>query len=133
VKTLDKAIYTLLSGDATLTSLAPGGVWRGVAPVSVTGTFVSFTKLDSQDDYTLGMRATSLATYQVKAITPGESAVPAMDAAARIDALLTDATLSLDAGRVLSVRRSQTNELDENDGGERYQHAISQYRITTQD
>ena len=133
MKTLETAIYTRLSTDATLTTLAPGGVWHGIAPLSVSGTFVTFDQISGTDDYTLGMRATTTFSYLVKAVTPGESAIPAMDAAARVDALLSDYAMTLSAGRVLSIRREQTISLSETTQGETYQHAGAYYQSTTQE
>lgn len=130
---IDAAIYARLSGDATLTTLAPGGVWRNLAPTGTTGVIVVFTPVSANDAYTLGQRATTEHTYLVKAVAPGESNNPASDAAARIDALLTDATITLAAGRVLSIRRSEIVTMTENDGGEMYQHAGGYYIIWTQD
>lgn len=133
MKELEAAIYTKLSGDATLAGLAPGGVWRGVAPLGTTGVIVVFSQVSSLDAYTLAERATTTHNYLIKAIAPGESATPAWDAAARIDALLTDQPLALSAGSVMSVRRERAMTLTENDGGEEYQHAGGYYIIWTQD
>ena len=133
MKQLEAALYAKLSGDATLTTLAPGGVWRGIAPLGTTGVVVVFSQISSIDAYTLADRATSTHNYMVKAIAPGETATPAWDAAARIDALLTDQPMTLSSGSVMSVRRERTMTLTENDGGEEYQHAGGYYIIWTQD
>jgi len=132
VKTIEAALYSKLSGDATLTSLAPGGVWREVAPLGTTGVLVVFQQITGLDAYTLAQRATTTSTYLVKAISPGESATPAWDAATRIDALLTDQPLSLASGSVMSIRRERVMTLTETDGGESYQHAGGYYIIWTQ-
>ena len=133
MKALETALYAKLSGDATLTSLAPGGIWRGVAPVGTTGVWVIFNQISSVDAYTLADRATTTHNYLVKAIAPGESATGAWDAANRIDALLTDQTLTVDGSPAMSVRRERTMTLTEADGGEQYQHAGGYYIIWTQD
>lgn len=133
MKALEKAIYAKLSGDSTLTGLAPGGVWHGMAPTGTSGVIVVFSQVSGIDAYTLAQRATTTSNYLVKAIAPGESATPAWDAANRIDALLTDQSLTLDSGSVMSVRRERIMTLTENDGGEQYQHAGGYYIIWTQD
>ena len=92
---VEQMLYSTLSADATLTTLAPGGVWRNVAPEGVTGTVVTFSQVSGIDDYALSARAFTAHNYMVKAITPGESAAPAWAAANRIDALLNDATLTM--------------------------------------
>lgn len=133
MKVLEKALYAKLSGDATLSSLAPGGVWRSIAPSGISGVVVVFQQASATDTYALSQRATTTSSYIVKAIAPGESALPAWNAADRIEALLTDQTLSLDSGNTLSIRRDTILSQTETDGGEMYQHAGGIYIIWTQD
>lgn len=132
MKSIEKALYARLSGDATLAGLAPGGVWRGVAPVDATGVVVVFNQTGEADTYTFAQRATSESLYTVKAIAPGESAAPAWAAAERVETLLNDGAITLDAGTVLACRRDTVISLTESDAGEQYQHAGGIYRITTQ-
>ena len=126
-------LYATLHGDATLTTLAPGGVWRDVAPPNTTGTVVVFTLAAASDTYAFADRAYTDAVYAVKAITPGESATPAWSAAARVEALLTDAPLTIGSGRVLNCRRQSVVSMTEVDNGEQYQHVGGTYSITTQE
>lgn len=130
---MEQMIFTRLNADAQLSTLAPGGVWRGVAPESASGTVVVFSQVSSQDTYALAERAYSDFTYQIKAITPGTSAVPAWDASERVEALLTDAPLTLPEGALMACRRQTVISATETDGGEQYQHAGGLYRITTQE
>lgn len=133
MKVIEQALYARLSGDATLTTLAPGGVWHNVAPAGTNGVIVVFAHASETDQYTLAQRAVSQSSYIVKAIAPGESATPAWDAANRIDALLNDANLTLESGRLLSIRRERVTSFTELDGGEQYQHAGGYYIIWTQE
>lgn len=133
MKVVEQVIYSTLSGDATLTSLAPGGVWRGVAPTGTTGVYVVFNSMGEVDVYALASRAYTESDYQIKAIAPGESALPAWQAAERIEALLTDKALVMPAGRLLACRRNQVVSMTEADGGEQYQHAGGIYKITVQE
>lgn len=133
MKAVEQMLYARLNGDATLRGLAPGGMWRAVAPESVTGTVVVFQQLAGTDTYTLADRAFTRSIYQVKAITPGESSAPAWSAAERIDVLLNDANLSLTGGSVMACRRESVVSTAETDGGEMYQHAGGIYQITTQE
>lgn len=126
-------LYATLSGDATLTGLAPGGVWRGVAPGDASGVVVVFQHLGSSDNYALAARAYVQLTYQVKAIAPGESSAGAWAAAERVEALLTDRTLTLSSGRVMACRRSTIVSTNETDGGEQYQHVGGLYQISVQE
>jgi hypothetical protein len=126
---IDAMMMTVLGGDATLATLAPGGVWRGLAPEGTAGTVVVFSNASGTDDYTLKTRAYTVYRYLVKAIAPGESSVPANNAASRIDALLSDATPTLASGTLMSMRREQTVSMPEARGGETYQHAGGYYTI----
>lgn len=130
---VEAALYARLAGDATLAGLAPGGVWRDNAPLGTTGVIVTFTFVSGIDQYTLADRALTRFNYLVKAITPGESAVPAWNAANRVEALLTDQPLPISTGSVMSVRRDSIISMTETDGGETYQHAGAYYIIFTQE
>lgn len=133
MKIVEQVIYSTLSADATLTALAPGGVWRGVAPTGTTGVYVIFNNMGESDVYALKQRAFTESDYQVKAIAPGESALPAWQAAERIEALLTDKALVMPAGTLLACRRNSVVSMTETDGGEQYQHAGGIYRLTVQE
>lgn len=134
MKTVEQMLYARLSGDATLAGLAPGGVWRGVAPTDKpAGVWVVFNNMSADDIYTFDLRAMVNSLYQVKAIAPGESALPAWQAAERIETLLTDRALTITSGTLLMVRRQQVISMTETDGGEQYQHAGGMYAITVQE
>lgn len=134
MKTVEQMLYARLSGDATLAGLAPGGVWRGVAPTDKpAGVWVVFNNMSADDIYTFDLRAMVNSLYQVKAIAPGESALPAWQAAERIETLLTDQALTITSGTLLMVRRQQVISMTETDGGEQYQHAGGMYAITVQE
>jgi hypothetical protein len=130
---IDAMLATVLGDDTTLTGLAPGGVWRGLAPEGTTGTVVVFSNASGTDNYAFADRAFTMYRYLVKAIAPGESSVPANNAASRIDALLSDATPTLTSGSVMSMRREQTVSMPEAVGGETYQHAGGYYLIYAQE
>lgn len=104
-------------------------MWRGVAPDTVRGTWITFSQAGEADTYTLAARATEVHVYLVKAITPGGSAGPAWAAAERVEELVTDQPLSV-AG-LMEVRRETVVTLTETDGGEAFQHAGGTYRFTT--
>ena len=130
---VEAMLYGTLHSDATLATLADGGVWRDVAPPGITGTIVVFSLAAASDQYALAHRAFTDATYAVKAITPGESAAPAWAAAERVEALLTDTALTLTTGHVLNCRRQSVISMTEVDNGEQYQHVGGIYTITTQE
>jgi hypothetical protein len=130
---IDAMLMTVLGGDATLATLAPGGVWRGLAPDGVTGTVVVFSQASGTDDYTLKTRAFTVYRYLVKAIAPGESSAPANLAASRIDVLLNDATPTLASGTLIYMRRAQTVSMAQADTAETYQHQGGYYDIFAQE
>lgn len=133
MKVVEMGLYSLLSGDATLSGYAPGGVWRNIAPAGTDGVVVTFGQQSSVDTYTFSERAMVDMLYQVKAVAPGGSAGTAWDAADRIDSLLTDGSLTIGSGTVLRVRRQSSISLTETDGGETYQHVGGIYAITVQE
>jgi hypothetical protein len=133
VKEVEQMIYTTLANDATLTSLAPGGVWRGVAPTGTDDVFVVFNLQGEVDQYTFGVRAMLDGVYQIKAVQAGGSASGAWDAAERIDALITDQSLTCSNGTVLLARRQQIVSFTETDGGEMYQHVGGLFSLIVQE
>lgn len=132
MRALVKGIYSRLSGDATLTGFAPGGVWHGVAPSTASGVVVVYSLVSAADDYTLGRRATVTERFQIKAVAPGPSAAPAWSAAERVEALLTDQAFMLDGASLMMCRREQVISFTEQDGGEQYQHAGGIYQFMVQ-
>lgn len=79
----------ILAGDSTLTSLAPGGVWRGFAPAGTADPFVVIAFQSAIDALTItGVRPMSHLLYQAKAVGPAGMTAAIANAAAQIDALL---------------------------------------------
>lgn len=132
MKNLELALYAKLSGDATLTTLAPSGVWRDVAPEGTTGVFVITAQTAATDEYTMSRRAWTAYRYDVQAVGPGDSAAGVLDAATQIDAVLNDATWTVTGGSVLVSRRVNAFTYLDLDSGERYQHAGGTYLIEAQ-
>ena len=130
---VEAMLYATLHGDTALMAIADGGVWRDVAPPGTTGTVVVFSLAAADDQYALAHRAFTDGIYSIKAITPGESATPAWAAAGRVEALLTDTTLTPTTGHVLNCRRQSVISMTEVDNGDQYQHVGALYTITTQE
>lgn len=133
---VDTAIYSTLSGDATLTATATGGVWRMVAPEGTTGVYVVFQLIGAMNDlHTLRTdRRVEIMRYQIKAIERGYSASNARTAIARIDTLLNDAALAVTGKTLLSCRREAAipDILERLDNEEVYQHVGATYLIEVQ-
>ena len=121
---LDAALVSKLSGDATLTTLAPGGVYWDMAPQGIATPFVVITQMSHGDAYSLRAQAYEEITYLVKAVDANTSGVSAQNAADRIHTLLQDATLTVPGYRSLLVQRSERVryvELDD-ESDRRWQH-----------
>ena len=128
---VDNALYALLSADAQLRSLAPGGVFRNTADQDAETPFVTFNQQDGRRDYTFGSVIRPL-TYQIKAVDQNEDSEPAQRVQERLEALLQGAVLSLDGGRRTLIV-SQTGDIEYEEPGERpWQHVGGTWEITVQ-
>lgn len=129
MKALVTALRSKLTGDATLMALVTG-VYRNVAPDDATYPCVVLQKLDGSDDYTLGRRVSTAYTYQARVDVEGGDLDAADDALARIDALLTDQTLTVSGSTVWVVRRiGDISDYAESQEGRIYQHVGATYSI----
>ena len=79
----------ILSGDSTLTGFAPGGVWRGFAPVKTVPPFTIVAFQSGTDALTVtGVRPLSHLLYQCKCTGLAGNTQAIEDAASQIDELL---------------------------------------------
>ncbi|MCA2013392.1 DUF3168 domain-containing protein [Cereibacter sphaeroides] len=114
---LQTALYHLLTGDATLAGLVPGGIFDAPPPATPQGTYVVLGEEDVIDrsDVT-GPGAEHRVLVQVVSDAAGFATAKA--ASARIGALLPDAMPVLSTGRVVAIwfhqaqaRRAEGNAL----------------------
>lgn len=133
-------LNTTLTGDATLSSLAPGGVYRALAePIDNSGNpiatpYVVFG-LQSPGNDTLTANAVRLLTnplYQVKAVGPSSATEAVGLAASEIDDLLKRTAGSVTGGLVSACFREQPLELDELVNGEQFINIGGLYRLQIQ-
>ena len=82
--------------------------------------------------YTMAGRAYDDNIVLVKAVTDAPSAKTAGQIAERIDALLTDGSLTLTTGSLMVMRRQQDVEYSETADGRTYQHVGATYLIGVQ-
>jgi hypothetical protein len=130
VRTVDDALYSKLTADTGaggVATLSTGGIFRMSAPETIGGVAVGFPRTIYQevsgvDVYTLPARSYQRLVYMVKAVAEGHSALVAMQIAERLDAILTDGTLTLSSGTCFYIRRTGHVEFEEPDGEKRYQH-----------
>lgn len=131
---IDTALLTKLSSDSTLLTLMPDNVWFDEAPPG-SKRFVRITLVDENDNAIFGGRKFEDARYLVTAValsTAPSAAANVKSAAARIDALLEDTTLTVSGYTTFEVSREQrirTTEVDDVDPTVRWYHRGGQYRV----
>jgi|SRR6185295_17355304 len=131
---IDTALLTKLSSDATLLSYVPNGVYFDEAPPNSTQ-FVIISLVDEADDAIFGGRKFEDGHYLIKAVartTAINAASNVRSAAARIDALLEDTTLTVSGYTTFEVSREsriRITEVDDADPTIRWYHRGGQYRV----
>lgn len=128
--TIEQAVIQKLGADATLASLAPGGIWLDVAPETATEPYI-IVNLQSHLDTVAMSDALSFETafLLVKAIVSGGSAASAQTAADRVQTLLHGTTLTITGGTLMSMTRSGRVRYVEVDGDQRFQHVGALYEV----
>jgi len=95
MKALETALYTLLTADATLMALIPGGVHNTIADAP-SGAYLVFQKVaDVPVGYTYRLLEGESYLYQFRIIAKGHSKAGILDALARVRALLNLAALTV--------------------------------------
>lgn len=130
---IDTAIVTKLQNDATLAALMPGGAHIDEAPAGTKPQFVIVSLVDEHDEPMFGARAFEDAVYLVKAVELSTVAVKNIKAAAaRIDALLENGTLTIAGYGLMTLRREsrvRMTEVDDVDASIRWQHRGGRYQV----
>jgi hypothetical protein len=129
---VDSALIAILSSDATLMALMPGGVAWEVATAGTTK-FVLVSQIEHGDTYELpGPIAWERFLYLVKAVAQGSSGTDVRPAAARIHELLQDAPLvptgyhpRMVLQRTDRIRYTEVDEVTD----ERWQHRGGHYEV----
>ena len=129
----DAALVAILSGDPTLQSLLPDGVYIDVAPAGKTRV-VLVSQIAHQDTEGLGLSSLyQRSVYAVKAVVLAKSPVVADQAAYRIHTLLHGAGLGTLDGythmSTLRVGRIRFAQPDATDADLRWQHSGAHYEI----
>lgn len=131
VAALDDALLAVLKADATLTTRAPGGVYRDVAPQGIAEPFVIVTLMAHED---IAEQASAPAfergRYLVKAVASATSATSAESAADRIHALLNGGSLTVTGFSHMGTWREERVSYIEVDGPVRWQHRGGIYVVT---
>jgi len=135
-----RAVYGKLSGDTTLNNLlgtpASGytkSIYHQQAPAGASYPLVIINKQTGTPTEAFGdPSAFETDVWMVKAVDRSNSADTAEAIQARLDALLSDGTLSISGASLMYLRRQSDVEYSETDDGVRYQHAGSLYRLLYQ-
>lgn len=129
---IDAALVAKLLADAPLMALAVDGVAFDIAPQGATK-FVIVSLLASTDTPMFRGRAYETGTYLVKFVEKGTSGLNAKSAAARIDAVLDGASLTIPGYTLMNIQRIERvriTEVDDVDNAIRWQHRGGLYEIT---
>lgn len=130
---VEAALFSKLSADSTLTTLLGGTAIFEQVPQGNTFPAVVFFETSGVDEYALAARVATSRLFTVKAVTERPADSPSSKTAdaiaARIDAVLTDADLTISGATHLSTRRESTIKYRENTAGKVYHHVGGLYRI----
>lgn len=127
------AVYGLLSGDAALGALVPGGVWPDRAPVDVeTYPLMTVALLPSRIDSTFAGPYRWVFDLRITTLDKAESFDAAGAASDRAFTLLQDADdtdLPMAGFDVLFCRKQSGNKMSPVREGEQFQQLIDGYRL----
>lgn len=128
---VDAAIVSALLNDTTLMALMTDGVfWDQAKPGAEK--FVIVSLVDEADEGKFGGRAYEDALYLVKAVALGSSGADVKTAAARIDTLLEDKSLTASGYAWMTAHREarvRYTEVDDVDPSIKWQHRGGRYRV----
>ncbi|SRR6266702_2131367 len=126
-------LNTTLSNDASLTSLAPGGVFRAYAPPSTLAPYIIIALQSGTDIITMNaFRLFSNALYQVKVIGPSSETDTLVQAASEIDSLLGLTSGTVTNGHILYCYRESPLQVDELVNGVQWSNIGGTYRLAIQ-
>jgi len=134
---IDNALVAKLLADATLMALVPDGVFIDEAGASMAtgGTptrFVLVSLVDENDVPMFNARAYEDALFMVKAVMLSSAGGDVKAAAARIDTLLEQGTLTATGYSLMAMRRESRIrfiEPDDNDPSIRWFHRGGRYQV----
>jgi|SRR4026207_1193350 len=129
---IENALITKLLADGALMAITTDGVFFDEAAPNLTK-FVIVSLVEEFDEPMFGGRAVEDALFQVKAVALSTSGANIQTAAARIDTLLEQGTLTVAGYSLMTLRRESRvrhTETDDADPSIRWQHRGGNYRIT---
>ena len=131
-----RAIYGKMAGDTTLTAMLgtpPAGYSKGIyyqqAPEGAQYPYVIFSKQAGTPSYAMSARAFENDVWLIKGVDRRDTADTVDAIASRLDALLTDATLSISGSTPHYLRRESDVDYSETSDGVLYRHAGAYFRF----
>jgi hypothetical protein len=131
-----RAIYGKLAGDTTLNGYLgtpPTGYSKSIfyqqAPQGARFPYVIFQKQAGTPRYAIGEKAYDDEVWLVKGVDRSTDADVADAISSRIDALLTDGTISISGNTQLYLRRTSDIDFAETTDGVRYLHSGALFRL----
>lgn len=100
-----------------------------MAPQSASFAYVTFSKSSGTPAYALAARTMDNDMWLVKGVDRSDTADPVDNIASRLDALLTDGSLSISGRTHLYLRRESDVDYSEEVDGVVYRHAGSLFRL----
>jgi len=128
---VDAALSAKLLNDATLMAIMTDGVYFDEAAQGKTK-FVIVSLIAEFDEPMFNARAFEDATYLVKAVAKSSSGADVKTAAARIDTLLEQGTMTITGYGLMAMRRIERvryTEVDDQDPSIRWQHRGGRYQV----
>jgi len=136
-----RSLYGKMAGDTSLVALlgTPSAgyaksIYHQQAPTGAGFPYVIFQKQSGMPRYAVGARAYDSELWLIKGVdrsaAPADSTADRVDAvAARLDALLTDGTVSISGHVQMLLRRDSDIEYLEVSDGVSYRHAGALFRL----
>jgi hypothetical protein len=110
--------YSVLSGDSALSTQAPGGVYRGVAPPNTATPFVVMAYQAGSDVLTMNaVRLMSSLVFQVKVVGPAADTEALALASSTVDDILKRTSGTTTGGLILACYRESPFQIDELNNG----------------
>lgn len=126
-------IYSTLANDSALSSLAVGGVWRGLAPPKTASPFIILGFQAGSDKSTMNaVRLLSMPLLQIKACGPATMTPQVAATAAALDGLLKNTKGTIDGTYINSCSRESPLGTETEENGETWTFIGGMYRLEIQ-
>ncbi len=129
---LRDALHGHVTADSTLMALATGGVHHQEAPQGARPPYVLFEQVAGLPNWTFGGPAMKDLRWIFEGVCMDGDAAPAEAMAARLDAILNNAALTITGAGLLYLRQASMVDYLRRDGADRYHHSGAIYRVVTQ-